>query len=51
MQQSVLKVQEPGAPPEGYEGGKHFDKKVFRIWDGWLEAVASITKTSNVGRG
>lgn len=44
MQQSVLKVQEPGAPPEGYEGGKHFDKKVFRIWDGWIEAVASIQK-------
>ena len=44
MQQSVLKLQEPGAPPEGYEGGKHFDKKVFRIWDGWIEAVASIQK-------
>lgn len=44
MQQSVLKVQKLGAPPEGYEGGKHFDKKVFRIWDGWIEAVASIQK-------
>ena len=42
MQSSVLKVQELGAPPEGFEGGKHSDKKVFRIWDKWIEAVASI---------
>lgn len=44
MQQSVLKVQELGAPPEGFESGKPSSKKAFRIWDEWMEAVTSIQK-------
>ena len=44
MQQSVLKVQELGAPPEGFESSKPSSKKAFRIWDEWTEAVTSIQK-------
>ena len=44
MQQSVLKGQELGAPPEGFESGKPSSKKAFRIWDEWTEAVTSIQK-------
>lgn len=44
MQPSVLKVQELGAPPEGFEESKPSDKKFFRIWDKWIEAVTSIQK-------
>ena len=44
MQKSVLKVQKLGAPPEGYESGNPSDKRAFRIWDEWIEAVTSIQK-------
>ncbi len=44
MQKSVLKIQKLGAPPEGYEAGKPLDKKAFRIWDEWIEAVQLIQK-------
>lgn len=44
MQQSVLKVQKLGAPPEGYESGKPSDRKVYWIWDEWIEAVGSIQR-------
>lgn len=45
MQQSVLKVQELGAPPEGFESGKPSSKKAFRIWDEWKQSLPSKSQS------
>lgn len=44
MQQSVLKVQELGVPPKGFEDNEAHDEDTIRIWDEWIEAVDSIQR-------
>lgn len=44
MQAAVLKIQELGAPPEGFESDGPFDEETVRIWNEWIEAVDSIQR-------
>ena len=44
MQQSVLKVQELGVPPKGFEDNEPHSEENVRIWDEWIEAVDSIER-------
>jgi len=45
MQKAILKLQELGVPPEGFEdGGDEPDEAVLQLWDDWVEAVDSIQR-------
>ena len=44
MQQSVLRVQELGVPPKGFESNEPQTDEVAQIWDDWIEAVDSIER-------
>ena len=50
MQEAILKVQNLGVPPEGFEGDsfpgdEEFpDEDTLQFWDDWVEAVDSIKR-------
>ena len=44
MQQSVLKVQQLGVPPAGFESDGPFDGETVQVWEEWMEAVDSIQR-------
>lgn len=45
MQDAVLKVQELGVPPEGFEDcGADVDEKIGQIWSDWIKAVDAIQR-------
>lgn len=44
MQKSVLKIQELGVPPKGFEDKGPHGRETIRIWDKWVEAATSIQR-------
>ena len=44
MQEAVLKIQQLGIPPEGFEDGEFPDEDTIQIWDEWVEAVDAIER-------
>lgn len=44
MREAVLKIQQLGIPPEGFEDGEFPDEDTIQIWDEWVEAVDAIER-------
>lgn len=44
MQEAVLKIQQLGIPPEGFEDGECPDEDTIQIWEEWVEAVDAIER-------
>lgn len=43
MQKAVLKIQELGIPPEGFENSNQFcEENILQTWDAWVEAAIAI---------